>query len=56
MTLVLHCADISHPTKEWKLHKKWTDSLMEEFFVQVSTISTIKLCVVKLINDTVLKF
>jgi len=34
MTLVLHCADISHPTKEWELHKKWTDSLMEEFFVQ----------------------
>ena len=35
MTLILHCADISHPTKTWDLHKKWTDNLMEEFFCQV---------------------
>ncbi|XP_063678943.1 dual specificity calcium/calmodulin-dependent 3',5'-cyclic nucleotide phosphodiesterase 1A-like isoform X5 [Bolinopsis microptera] len=34
MTLILHCADISHPTKTWGLHKKWTDNLMEEFFCQ----------------------
>jgi len=34
MTLILHCADISHPTKTWELHKKWTDNLMEEFFCQ----------------------
>eukprot|EP00116_Pleurobrachia_bachei_P001974 sb/3462236/ len=37
LTLVLHCADISHPTKGWDLHKKWTDTLMEEFFKQGDT-------------------
>ena len=32
---VLHCADICHPAKEWSVHKKWTDRVMEEFFEQV---------------------
>eukprot|EP00106_Octopus_bimaculoides_P011299 XP_014778741.1 PREDICTED: calcium/calmodulin-dependent 3',5'-cyclic nucleotide phosphodiesterase 1A-like isoform X3 [Octopus bimaculoides] len=34
LSLVLHCADISHPAKEWCMHKKWTDLLLEEFFRQ----------------------
>ncbi|CAI9716633.1 calmodulin-dependent 3 3' [Octopus vulgaris] len=34
LSLVLHCADISHPAKEWFMHKKWTDLLLEEFFRQ----------------------
>ncbi|XP_050419545.1 dual specificity calcium/calmodulin-dependent 3',5'-cyclic nucleotide phosphodiesterase 1A isoform X3 [Patella vulgata] len=34
LSLVLHCADISHPAKDWDLHKKWTDFLLEEFFLQ----------------------
>ncbi|XP_067687849.1 dual specificity calcium/calmodulin-dependent 3',5'-cyclic nucleotide phosphodiesterase 1A-like isoform X8 [Haliotis asinina] len=34
VSLVLHCADISHPAKDWDLHKRWTDLLLEEFFRQ----------------------
>ncbi|CAM1313518.1 Uncharacterised protein at_DN1927, partial [Pycnogonum litorale] len=34
LSLVLHCSDISHPAKEWKLHHRWTDRLLEEFFRQ----------------------
>nr|XP_048281870.1 calcium/calmodulin-dependent 3',5'-cyclic nucleotide phosphodiesterase 1A isoform X2 [Myodes glareolus]XP_048281871.1 calcium/calmodulin-dependent 3',5'-cyclic nucleotide phosphodiesterase 1A isoform X2 [Myodes glareolus] len=34
MSLILHAADISHPAKTWKLHYRWTMSLMEEFFLQ----------------------
>ena len=32
--MVLHCADIGHPAKEWKLHYKWTKQLLEDFFTQ----------------------
>ncbi len=35
LSLVLHCADISHPAKDWNLHNRWTESLLEEFFRQV---------------------
>lgn len=35
-SLLLHAADISHPTKSWDLHEKWTNLLVEEFFKQVS--------------------
>ncbi|XP_077997949.1 dual specificity calcium/calmodulin-dependent 3',5'-cyclic nucleotide phosphodiesterase 1A-like [Glandiceps talaboti] len=34
LSLVLHCADISHPAKDWPIHYKWTEFLMEEFFRQ----------------------
>ncbi|KAL8565529.1 hypothetical protein ACOMHN_049505 [Nucella lapillus] len=34
LSLVLHCADISHPSKDWELHHKWTSLLLEEFFRQ----------------------
>nr|XP_006819270.1 PREDICTED: calcium/calmodulin-dependent 3',5'-cyclic nucleotide phosphodiesterase 1C-like [Saccoglossus kowalevskii] len=34
LSLVLHCADISHPAKDWPIHYKWTELLMEEFFRQ----------------------
>ncbi|XP_059174734.1 dual specificity calcium/calmodulin-dependent 3',5'-cyclic nucleotide phosphodiesterase 1A-like isoform X4 [Physella acuta] len=34
LSLVLHCADISHPAKDWELHEKWTGFLLEEFFRQ----------------------
>ena len=36
LSLVLHCSDISHPSKQWELHRKWTEFLLEEFFRQVS--------------------
>ena len=38
MAFIVHAADISHPTKVWELHKKWTDGLVEEFFRQVGKI------------------
>ncbi|XP_070570259.1 dual specificity calcium/calmodulin-dependent 3',5'-cyclic nucleotide phosphodiesterase 1A-like isoform X6 [Ptychodera flava] len=34
LSLVLHCADISHPAKDWPIHYRWTELLMEEFFRQ----------------------
>nr|XP_022326827.1 calcium/calmodulin-dependent 3',5'-cyclic nucleotide phosphodiesterase 1A-like isoform X4 [Crassostrea virginica] len=34
LSLVLHCADISHPSKDWNLHYRWTNQLLEEFFKQ----------------------
>ncbi|XP_076350996.1 dual specificity calcium/calmodulin-dependent 3',5'-cyclic nucleotide phosphodiesterase 1A-like isoform X2 [Tachypleus tridentatus] len=34
LSLILHCCDISHPSKNWKLHNHWTQLLMEEFFQQ----------------------
>ncbi|CAD5122645.1 DgyrCDS11054 [Dimorphilus gyrociliatus] len=34
LSLVLHCADISHPAKDWELHVRWTERLLEEFFRQ----------------------
>ncbi|XP_076316615.1 dual specificity calcium/calmodulin-dependent 3',5'-cyclic nucleotide phosphodiesterase 1A-like isoform X1 [Tachypleus tridentatus] len=34
LSLLLHCCDISHPSKNWKLHHPWTQLLMEEFFQQ----------------------
>ncbi|XP_042301684.1 calcium/calmodulin-dependent 3',5'-cyclic nucleotide phosphodiesterase 1A isoform X2 [Sceloporus undulatus] len=34
MSLILHAADISHPSKAWELHFRWTKALMEEFFRQ----------------------
>ena len=35
LSLLLHCADISHPSKKWSLHERWTNLLVEEFFAQV---------------------
>jgi calcium/calmodulin-dependent 3',5'-cyclic nucleotide phosphodiesterase len=34
LSLCLHCCDIGHPTKDWKLHEVMTDRLVEEFFRQ----------------------
>ncbi len=34
LSLVLHCCDVSHPSKPWSLHRHWTDLLLEEFFRQ----------------------
>ncbi|TNM88696.1 hypothetical protein fugu_004950 [Takifugu bimaculatus] len=34
LSLLLHTADISHPSKPWPLHSRWTKALMEEFFRQ----------------------
>ena len=38
LSLLLHTADISHPSKPWALHSRWTQALMEEFFRQVGTV------------------
>lgn len=34
LSMLVHCADISHPAKHWDLHHRWTDLLIEEFFRQ----------------------
>jgi calcium/calmodulin-dependent 3',5'-cyclic nucleotide phosphodiesterase len=34
LSLIIHCADIGHPSKHWILHEKWTHLLMNEFFAQ----------------------
>ncbi|XP_041647854.1 cAMP-specific 3',5'-cyclic phosphodiesterase 4D-like isoform X3 [Cheilinus undulatus] len=31
---MVHCADLSNPTKPLELYKKWTDRIMVEFFTQ----------------------
>ncbi|XP_060927622.1 cAMP-specific 3',5'-cyclic phosphodiesterase 4D [Limanda limanda] len=31
---MVHCADLSNPTKPLQLYKQWTDRIMEEFFCQ----------------------
>ncbi|XP_078071634.1 dual specificity calcium/calmodulin-dependent 3',5'-cyclic nucleotide phosphodiesterase 1A-like [Mustelus asterias] len=33
-SMLLHTADVSHPTKAWELHHRWTMALLEEFFRQ----------------------
>lgn len=35
LSYILHTADISHPSKVFNLHQRWTLKLMEEFFLQV---------------------
>nr|CAB3264736.1 calcium/calmodulin-dependent 3',5'-cyclic nucleotide phosphodiesterase 1A-like [Phallusia mammillata] len=34
MCLMIHSADINHPSKPWHLHHKWTERLVVEFFEQ----------------------
>lgn len=34
LSLIVHCADISHPAKTWDMHQRWTDLLVQEFFRQ----------------------
>ena len=34
LSLLLHAADISNPSKQWKIYRKWTDKIMEEFRAQ----------------------
>lgn len=36
LSYILHSADISHPSKMFPLHQRWTLLLMEEFFRQVN--------------------
>ena len=31
---LVHCADLSNPTKPLDLYRRWTDRIMEEFFKQ----------------------
>ena len=31
---MVHCADLSNPTKSLDLYRQWTDRIMEEFFHQ----------------------
>lgn len=31
---MVHCADLSNPTKPLELYRRWTDRIMVEFFTQ----------------------
>ena len=31
---MIHCADLSNPTKPLQLYRQWTDRIMQEFFEQ----------------------
>ena len=31
---MVHCADLSNPTKPLQLYRQWTDRIMDEFFSQ----------------------
>lgn len=31
---MVHCADLSNPTKPLELYRQWTDRIMDEFFHQ----------------------
>lgn len=31
---MIHCADLSNPTKPLNLYRQWTDRIMQEFFEQ----------------------
>ena len=33
--MMIKVADIAGPSKEWSLHRKWTDRIVEEFYLQV---------------------
>ncbi|KAI6203240.1 Phosphodiesterase [Aphelenchoides besseyi] len=34
LCLIVHACDISHASKPWELHNKWTEGVLEEFFRQ----------------------
>ncbi|KJH47835.1 3'5'-cyclic nucleotide phosphodiesterase [Dictyocaulus viviparus] len=34
LCLIVHACDISHPSKPWLLHERWTQGVLEEFFRQ----------------------
>ena len=34
LQMLLHCADLANPTKDFKTYKMWTDKVMEEFWNQ----------------------
>lgn len=34
---MVHCADLSNPTKPLDLYRQWTDRIMDEFFHQGDT-------------------
>jgi hypothetical protein len=37
LSILLHCCDLSNPTKPWKTYQKWTARVMEEFHSQAET-------------------
>lgn len=34
LCLIVHACDISHASKPWHLHSRWTEGVLEEFFRQ----------------------
>ena len=38
---MVHCSDLSNPTKPLELYKEWVDRLMDEFWAQGDRVSTL---------------
>ena len=38
---MVHCSDLSNPTKPLELYKEWVDRLMDEFWAQGDRVSTV---------------
>ena len=36
---MVHCSDLSNPTKPLELYKEWVDRLMDEFWAQGDRVS-----------------
>jgi len=50
LCFLLHCSDISHPTKIWNIHYNWSMRCMKEFYLQGDKESELKLDVSPLCN------
>lgn len=44
---LVHCADLSNPTRPLQFYEKWVERLMEEFFRQVRNVKFKKSCSLK---------
>lgn len=51
---LVHCADLSNPTKPLGLYRQWVDRLMEEFFRQVNQINLVLSLILKVDNVLVI--
>ena len=37
LAILLHCCDLGNPTKDWVTYRRWTNSVMEEFYAQAES-------------------
>lgn len=44
MQMMMKCADISHPARQWKVHERWSLLICEEFYRQGALPVPVALC------------